>query len=941
MPARTATLNVDVYDYWSGYDGEDVNCVAIEDANYDYLVNDCGSPAISQGSNKNYSFTAGQGQTYSFYAYDTDDNQAYSPFSPTLNSGTIIISDVDGNVNYYESGTALFPAALSLANTNTLHDLRFSNVGIGISGTANYSITNAQFVNCGIAMQTENSTLYAGNILMSSVGTGFYGQNFKGRVEQLTFDQGTHVTGDPAGTETGTIVALTNVLLTAVSDYGVVPVATNHVAKLSSATGIYKVVGAASHYLATNTYRNAGTAIINPSLLAALSQRTTYPPVVYTNASFRTVTNLAPQAARDNTGTPDYGYHYDPVDYAFSGSDLYTNMTIAAGTDIAYVEGSGGASAYFYGLSLTNGANMTFAGTATAPCWFVHNRAVMEGGHGNWTNRDWFLTGGMMLNGSNSPAMPQINAGFAKFVTVAGTVGPCGGNQADGVGHFMNCEFYNSGVGHNNWPSYYCTNCLFMRAGNYLFASKGAESFSCVNCTFFGGSLSYTRFSSLSPPVWLIKNTAFDGTAFGWSDYYHATNYTVFDYNVYNTNNLGWQVYPSGSLYGTTHGTNEIVGSHDFMVTNFNWQASWLGNFYLPTNSLLIDKGSTTADHLGLYHFTTQTNQVKETNSIVDIGYHYVSTDAYGSPVDTDGDGTPDYIADSNGNGIVDGGEQSWLLGIIYQPQSLNAIQGQNAVFSVIASGVAPFSYQWQFNGANIPGATGSTFTNFVVALASEGNYSVVVTNLNGSVTSANAALTVNVPLTITSGPTGQTVLQGTNASFSVGINGNYPVYQWFANGVPLNNGAHISGVTSSALTISNVTTSDAVNYSVTVANLFGSVGSQPAALTVITKPVVSLSPTNMTAIQSDDVTFNAAATGAGLSYQWWLTNALGTNSIFGATQGSYSKLVVQTNAAAHYSLIITKLAGRSNVNADLTVLVPPWDYPTARHRGDQPRGAM
>jgi hypothetical protein len=106
-----------------------------------------------------------------------------------------------------------------------------------------------------------------------------------------------------------------------------------------------------------------------------------------------------------------------------------------------------------------------------------------------------------------------------------------------------------------------------------------------------------------------------------------------------------------------------ILGTHD--VTNlisYNWQSSWLGNYYLPTNSPLIDHGSTTADQIGLYHFTTQTNQVKETNSIVDIGYHYVAVDTNGIPIDTNGDGIPDYLEDANGNGLVDSGEIGWNI---------------------------------------------------------------------------------------------------------------------------------------------------------------------------------------------------------------------------------------------------------------------------------------
>jgi len=81
-------------------------------------------------------------------------------------------------------------------------------------------------------------------------------------------------------------------------------------------------------------------------------------------------------------------------------------------------------------------------------------------------------------------------------------------------------------------------------------------------------------------------------------------------------------------------------------------------------------------------------------------------------------------------------------------PQSQTVIAGQNATFTVTATGTAPLNYQWRFNGANLAGATASSYTRANVQVADAGAYTVVVSNSYGSVTGAVATLTVHFTLT-------------------------------------------------------------------------------------------------------------------------------------------------------------------------------------------------
>jgi hypothetical protein len=79
------------------------------------------------------------------------------------------------------------------------------------------------------------------------------------------------------------------------------------------------------------------------------------------------------------------------------------------------------------------------------------------------------------------------------------------------------------------------------------------------------------------------------------------------------------------------------------------------------------------------------------------------------------------------------------------QPANQTVTAGQAATFSVVATGTAPLSYQWQMNGSSISGATVASYTTPVTTTANSGQqFRVTVTNAFGNVTSNTATLTVN-----------------------------------------------------------------------------------------------------------------------------------------------------------------------------------------------------
>ena len=163
------------------------------------------------------------------------------------------------------------------------------------------------------------------------------------------------------------------------------------------------------------------------------------------------------------------------------------------------------------------------------------------------------------------------------------------------------------------------------------------------------------------------------------------------------------------------------------------------------------------------------------------------------------------------------------------QPQSQTVSTGANVTFTAAASGSPTF--QWQKNGVAISGATNSTLTLTSVTTTNAGTYTVVATNSAGAVTSNNAVLAVNTPQgaapTITVQPLSQTVAPGGAVTFSVTATGTSPTYQWRKNGTA------IAGATASTLSLTNLQSGNAADYTVVVTTAGGSLTSRFARLVV------------------------------------------------------------------------------------------------------------
>ncbi|HXI50783.1 MAG TPA: Ig-like domain-containing protein, partial [Candidatus Saccharimonadales bacterium] len=85
------------------------------------------------------------------------------------------------------------------------------------------------------------------------------------------------------------------------------------------------------------------------------------------------------------------------------------------------------------------------------------------------------------------------------------------------------------------------------------------------------------------------------------------------------------------------------------------------------------------------------------------------------------------------------------------QPAGVAATNGATVHFNVTAAGTPPLSYEWRHEGAILAGQTSATLTLVDVQGADAGNYTVVVRNSAGSVTSRPALLRILLPTSIVS----------------------------------------------------------------------------------------------------------------------------------------------------------------------------------------------
>jgi hypothetical protein len=267
-------------------------------------------------------------------------------------------------------------------------------------------------------------------------------------------------------------------------------------------------------------------------------------------------------------------------------------------------------------------------------------------------------------------------------------------------------------------------------------------------------------------------------------------------------------------------------------------------------------------------------------------------------------------------------------------PAPVTVATGANAVFTVVATGTAPLTYQWFKGETEIPTATAATLTLTAVTAADAGSYKVRVTNAVNSVTSAAVALTVNAPAAgapvITTQPASQSVAAGAALTLNVAATGTGPLsYSWYKEARLVSSGP------TAALAITAVTAADAGTYRVVVSNASGSAVSNSAVVTVTgtppsppptvqppvvsgTAPTITTQPVSLAVASGAPATFTVVAAGtAPLRYRWYKNG----REIRDAEAATFSLSAARLDDAAVYTVRVSNSAGQvTSAPAALTV---------------------
>jgi hypothetical protein len=198
----------------------------------------------------------------------------------------------------------------------------------------------------------------------------------------------------------------------------------------------------------------------------------------------------------------------------------------------------------------------------------------------------------------------------------------------------------------------------------------------------------------------------------------------------------------AGANYGwpATEGptTNTAYKSPVYYYGHSDGCAITGGAFYSPTTS------NFPSSYIGKYFFGDYCSGfIRMLNPATNQATGFITGASQPVDIQVRADGSLYYLARGTGSVMKIRYSANLSPVITTQPTSQLVSVGYSVTFSVVATGLTPFSYQWMRNGVNISGATASSY-KFATTLADNGaHFRVRVSNAWGSALSNIATLSV------------------------------------------------------------------------------------------------------------------------------------------------------------------------------------------------------
>ena len=514
--------------------------------------------------------------------------------------------------------------------TTLINGLRVRNLRRGVeyaTGTG-HTLRHAQFVDVGEAIRLTGGTAVAAqNLLVTRASTGVFGGtgNATAVVEHATVDGANRLAVSGVFANSAAITVRNSILNRVTNGLSGSYTGGSHTVETSLGAGLFQTLRGGAHYLpAESPHRDTGTASVDSALTTDLRVMTTEAPQeLVGEISLSTV--LRPIVALDS-GTLDRGFHYARIDYAASGVTL-TNATLTLTNGVRLATyGS-------VGMNLRSGAVFRSGGSPNQLNWLTRLALVQEETTAESASPS-------LLSSLGGSAVPRVEMRFTGFGAGAETTTRRRLLTAEGssvvVWTMKDCALWNqrfSTYAYSSGLSLTWENNRWHRASVDLYqeALPGYTSFTlnAHNNLWIAGTV---ILNSGINGTWTLRDSLFDGST---NSQPGGTSWTA--------SNNGYR------------GATSFGGSNNRTPSLADYQNGPLGTNYYPTSganlSNLFAVGFRTGTTAGLFHHTLRTDLAAVGTNQVSIGFHYLRTSAGGVPLDSDGDGIPDWMEDANGDG--------------------------------------------------------------------------------------------------------------------------------------------------------------------------------------------------------------------------------------------------------------------------------------------------